>query len=215
MDRDDLSRIVKAFRSFCKKGCVLAVDCTGFSNFLRLAHFFKRCKQFGINDEPRTFSKASFVVDAESLLIVSARTSSDRRADIRFMPEHISDLKGMDPSHIVADKGYDCEGLHKKIRRDLWCVSVIPCRESRGNRGFSTHGVIRNQMKMQLVEGSELRRIYNRRPMVETVNYMVKTHTGSHALSRLDSTKQTQILCKALAHDCKLVVERGYLQVDG
>lgn len=213
VDRNDLQRIVRAFGAFCEKGCVLAVDCTGFSNFLRSAHFAKRCKQFGIKDEPRTFSKASFVVDTSNLLIVSARASSDRRADIRFMPEHIKDLDGIDISHIVADKGYDCEGLHRKIRNELECGSVIPCRESRGNRGFSTHGVVRNQMKEQLVEGSELRRIYNRRPKVETANFMVKTHTGSHVLSRTDSAKQTQVLCKAIAHNCKLVVERGYQQL--
>ena len=210
VNHGDLERIIIAFSMFCGKKCILAADCTGFSNFIRSAHFVKRCKQLGLKKEPRSFTKASFVADVDTLLIVSARASADRKADIRFMPGHIADLKGLDASYVVADKGYDCEGLHLKVRSDLKCRLVSPCRESRGNRGFSTHGRYRNQMKEHLVEGSELKAIYNRRPLIETVNFMVKAHAGSHVLSKSNSTKTAQTLCKAIVHNCKLVVERRY-----
>lgn len=58
-------------------------------------------------------------------------------------------------------------------------------------------------------EGNELRELYKQRPQVETVNFMVKTHEGSHILSRLDHTKITEGLCMALAHNCKVVIEKG------
>ena len=89
-------------------------------------------------------------------------------------------------------------------------MTVIPCRESRRNRGYSTHGIYRNQMKKALKEEGELRKIYNQRPQVETTNFMIKTHTGSHVLSRLDRTKVVQTLCKVIAHNCKIVSERGW-----
>lgn len=41
------------------------------------------------------------------------------------------------------------------------------------------------------------------------MNFMVKTHEGSHILSRLDHTKITERLCMALAHNCKVVTEKG------
>ena len=47
-----------------------------------------------------------------------------------------------------------------------------------------------------LVEGSELKAIYDRRPLIETVNFMVKAHAGSHVLSKSNSTKTAQTLCK-------------------
>ena len=59
-----------------------------------------------------------------------------------------------------------------------------------------------------LVERSELRIIGDRRSMVETANSVMKSLTGSHVLSRLDSTEETQILYKAITHNCKPTVER-------
>lgn len=52
---------------------VLAVDATGFSNFLRSAHFIKCCKEFGIRKELRSFTKLSLAVDTDMHLVVSAR----------------------------------------------------------------------------------------------------------------------------------------------
>ena len=210
VDHEDLQAVICAFKEFAKKDCVVAVDCTGFSIFLRSAHFAKRCKEFGIKKEPRSFTKSSFAVDTESHLILSARVTAGRRHDITFIPEHVKDLESMLISHALMDKGYDCEALHKHVRHHLDCVTVIPCRQSRGNYGFSTHGIIRNQMKTALKEeGNELRELYKQRPQVETVNFMVKTHEGSHILSRFDHTKITEGLCMALAHNCKVVTEKG------
>lgn len=209
VDHEDLQNVIAAFRHFCHDDRVLAIDATGFSNFLRSAHFAKRCKEFGIKKEPRLFTKVSIAVGTKTHIVVSARASPTKKHDSRFVPEHVRDLAGMEISHIAMDKGYDGEPIHRYIRKMLGCVTVIPCRESRGNRGFSTHGVYRNQMREGLKEGGELREIYNQRPQVESANHMIKTHTGSHILSRLDETKTTQALCKILAHNCKVVVDQN------
>ena len=209
-DEWDLQNIIAAFRHFCHDDRVLSIDATGFSNFLRSAHFAKRCKEFGIKAEPRTFTKLSIAADTETHLVVSARASPTKKHDSRFIAEHVRDLTGMKISYISMDKGYDGEPIHRYVRKNLNCVTVIPCRESRGNRGYSTHGIYRNQMKKALKEGGELKEIYNQRPQVETTNFMIKTHTGSHVLSRLDQTKIVQTLCKVIAHNCKIVSDKGW-----
>ena len=210
VDEQDLHNVIAAFRDFCHDERVLAIDGTGFSDFLRSAHLAKRCKEFGIKTEPRSFTKLSVAVDTETHLVVSARASPNKKHDSRFVPEHVRDLTGMRISHIAMDKGYDGEPLHRYVRRNLGCVTVIPCRESRGNRGYSTHGVIRNQMKKALKEDGELKKVYGQRSQVETGNFMIKTHTGSHILSRLEQSKVTQALCKVIAHNCKIVADKDW-----
>ena len=53
-------------------------------------------------------------------------------------------------------------------------------------------------------EGGGLKKIYNQRPQVETTNFMIKTHTGFHVLSRLDRTKVIQTLCKVMPITARL-----------
>lgn len=209
VDASDLERVVRAFRCFCREDRVLAVDCTGFSNFLRSAHFVERCREFGIGKEPRSFTKGSFVVDTDSRLIVSARFSAVRMHDTRFVPMHVEDLEGMSIGHVLMDRGYDSEPLHRRIPTMLGCTTVAPCRLSRGSRGCGTHGIVRNQMKRAFEEGGALKELYGRRTQAETANFMVKTHCGSQILSRLGETRAVEGLCKAIAHDCKIVTEKG------
>lgn len=109
VDEQDLEAVVCAFQHFCRKGCVLAVDCTGFSNFLRSAYFAKRCADFGIKTEPRSFTKGPFVVDIDTHLIVSARYSATRKHDTQFIPAHVEDLQDMSITYIAMDKGYDSD----------------------------------------------------------------------------------------------------------
>ena len=184
VDEQDLHNVIAAFRHFCHNERVLAIDGTGFSNFLRSAHFAKRCKEFGIKTEPRSFTKLSVAVDTETHLVVSARASPNKKHDSRFVPEHVRDLTGMRISHIAMDKGYDGEPLHRYV--------------------------IRNQMKKALKEDGELKKVYDQRSQVETGNFMIKTHTGSHILSRLEQSKVTQALCKVIAHNCKIVADRDW-----
>lgn len=213
VDETDLERIVCAFQAFVRKDCVIAIDGTGFSNFLRSAHFVKRCKELGIKKEPRSYTKGSFAAETKTHLILSARISAVRKHDVRFIPEHVKDLEGLSISYALMDKGYDSEPVHRFMRSRLGCITVIPCRESRRNRGFATHGSHRKQMLKRLkTEGSDEKRMYRFRPQVETTNYMVKTHTGSHIPSELEHSRIVEGLCMVIAHNCKIVVEKGLVR---
>lgn len=213
VDETDLERVVCAFQAFVRKDCVIAIDGTGFSNFLRSAHFVKRCKELGIKKEPRSYTKGSFAAETKTHLILSARFSPTRKHDVRFIPDHVKDLEGMSISYALMDKGYDSEPVHKFVRSKLECITVIPCRESRGNRGFATRGFHRKQMLERLkTEGSDEKGMYRFRPQVETTNYMVKTHTGSHIPSELEHSRVVEGLCMVIAHNCKIVVENGLVR---
>ena len=100
-DEQDLQNVIAAFRHFCHDNRVLSIDATGFSNFLRSAHFAKRCKDFEIKVEPGTFTKLSIAADTETHIVVSARASPTEKNDSRFVPEHVKDLIGMDISHVT------------------------------------------------------------------------------------------------------------------
>ena len=189
VDHDDLQKLITAFSVFCGEEVDVATDCTGFSNFLRSAHYSKRCRDFGIKGEPRSFTKLSLSVDVKTHIILSGRASAKKRHDSQFVVEQAGDLMeapGLNVRYWIADKGYDSEPLHRYVRGALGCITVIPCRRSRGNRGYSTHGVYRNQMKEGIRKGGALKAIYDSRPQVETSNFMVKGHTGSHILSRIE-----------------------------
>ena len=206
----DLEAIVRTFGHFVEDQCVIALDCTGFSNFLRSAHFVKRCRELGMDKEPRSFTKGSFAVDTKTHIVMSARFSADRKHDMMFVDDHISDLKGHDIGCMLMDKGYDSEDIHRKLRRSLGCDTIIPCRVSHGNRGCSVHGMIRNQMLERLKDkDGEMRAKYNQRPQAETANYMIKAHEGSHILSVLEHPRVTEGLCMVIAHNCKVVTDLG------
>lgn len=210
VDHGDLEAIVRTFGHFVEDQCVIALDCTGFSNFLRSAHFVKRCKELGMDKEPRSFTKGSFAVDTKTHIVMSARFSADRKHDMMFVDDHISDLKGHDIGCMLMDKGYDSEDIHRKLRQSLGCDTIIPCRVSRGNRGCSVHGMIRNQMLEGLKDrDGEMRAKYNQRPQAETANFMVKAHEGSHILSVLEHPRVTEGLCMVIAHNCKVVTDLG------
>ncbi len=50
--------------------------------------------------------------------------------------------------------------------KNLYCMTIIPCRNSLGNRDYSTHEIHRYQVKKTLKEGRELGMIYKQRPRV-------------------------------------------------
>ena len=108
----------------------------------------------------------------------------------------------------IADKWYDSEPLHRYVRGALGCITVIPCRRSRGNRGYSTHGVYRNRVREGMRGDGVLKAMYDGRPRVETSDSMVKGHTGSHILSGIGSSRIPQGLFRMIAHDTKTIVDR-------
>lgn len=64
------------------------------------------------------------------------------------------------------NKGYNWEPTYMYFCKNLYCITIIPCRNSLGNRDYPTHEIHRYQVKKALKEGRELGMIYNQRPQV-------------------------------------------------
>ena len=211
VDATDVYRIINEFSRLCNRNCIMAMDSTGISNFDRSGHYVKRLDQLKIAEGKRTFTKLSTIVDCDSKVIVSARAAVGNRADITFVPEQVAEISdiGIDAAYFTADKGYDGESVHRFVRSSMGCLTVIPPRRSRGNRGFSLHGPHRRQMMDSLKPGSELKRIYDQRPQVETSNFMLKRKNGSFTLTRIDAKREFHVLFKTIAHNLRRVIDLG------
>lgn len=138
--------------------------------------------------------------DTDIRLIVSCRFSANKKHDVTFVREHVKDLMGMSIKALLMDKGYDSEPVHKYVRCKLKCDVLIPCRESRGNRGYKKKRFYRNRIFRELKdENHPSRKLYYCRSLVET-------HNGSEILSKKDDTKITQGMCKVISHNTKIVI---------
>ncbi len=200
-----------AFAYAVSDGCTLIADTTGLSNFNRSAHYEFRCDEFGKKLPKRTFTKLSIVIEKDTRLILSARSSVGSRHDITFMDEHLGDLEQLDlkPSSFLADKGYDCENLHREIRNRLGCMAYIPVRQHDEKYGYAERG--RNRREMLELEKDREAWVeeYGFRSVIESTNMMIKTQTGSHISEIKEKSREIKALLKGLAHNMACLFRLG------
>ncbi len=187
------------------------IDSTSFSNFNRSAHYEFRCDQFGKKLPKRTFTKLSIVIDRDTRLILSARSSVGNRHDITFMEEHLDDLEctNLYPSSFLADKGYDCEELHREIGKRLGCKAYIPVRKHRERYGFSEHGMNRRMMSELEKNHEAWVSVYGSRSVIESTNMMVKNLCDSCIAEIKEITREIKVLLKCLTHNIDSLFRLG------
>lgn len=211
LDRDVLDKVVNAFSMAVGLSPTILVDTTCMSNFIRSAHYERRCGDLGRPPAPRTFTKLSLAVDRDTRLVVSAEAFDGNRGDITFMPKHVADIRdsGLRPSLLVADKGYDSDGIHRLIRDELGCPAAIPVRRSRGKRGFAIHGVYRNKMLALQEDEDVWRHSYGQRAIIESTNFMVKNRTGSNIRELNKNSRECRAMMDVIAFNIDRVLDLG------
>ncbi|MBO6083714.1 MAG: transposase [Candidatus Methanomethylophilaceae archaeon] len=209
IDRSVLDKAICSFNLAIRLSPTVIVDTTCLSNFQRSAHYEKRCDDFGRPLPYRTFTKLSLAIDRDTRLAVSAVSSNKYAADISLMGKHLDDMveSEVEPGLIVADKGYDCDGLHREIRNRLGCDAVIPVRKDWGNRGYTTHGVYRNKMLELEKDEERWGSLYNQRVIIESTNFMIKNLTGSSIAERKDDHREKHALLKVLAFNFRRILD--------
>lgn len=218
MPKETIEMLFPAFACAVSDSCTFITDCTAFSNFNRSAHYEFRCDQFGKKLPKRTFTKASIVIDKDTRLILSARSSVGNRHDITFTEEHLADLEhtGLNPSSFLADKGYDCEELHREIEKRLGCKAYIPVRQHRGRYGFSEHGMKRRMMIEFEKNRDAWVKVYGPRSVIESTNMMIKNLCGSCIAETKDISREIKALLKCLAYnvDClfRLKLDKWFIR---
>jgi len=220
VDADMLHRMVSGFSAACDgKVVTVAVDSTGFSEMCTSQYFMKRKKDFGMDPEPderRGFSKATYAGDVGSKIILACDITDRHDHDITRMPDVIAHLKDADVEvdFVLADKGYDAEWVHRMVNEELGAEALIPARERKPSRGsrpgvFSTKGVNRSRMKRIMVKCTIAQLKFRMRAIIECMNSMVKRKMGGCVFSRLDATKRTELMCRAIAHNMRRVIDLG------
>jgi hypothetical protein len=151
----------------------VAIDATGYSSNYASRHYLWR---IGLGSyTKRKYAKLSISVCTDTQCIIAAKARLGPRNDnIDFsgLARRSAKLK---PAFIVADKGYDSEANHG-LARGLGMNPMIPLKKNK-------YGTVRKfQRRKMLTEFDEA--VYDRRPLVETVNSVMKRLMGSWVSSR-------------------------------
>jgi len=212
VDKATVSKVINGFCRVLADPSTLVVDATGLSDFDRSAHYEKRCDELGKSLPPRSFTKLSLAMDAQTRLVLSADASASRRADTTFLPGHVEELAkaGAEVVWLLADKGYDSGRNHRIVREGLRAQAVIPVRGSPKNSGYGVHGPDRRMMREALADPySPESTAYRRRCIVESTNFMIKHLTGASITALEPGKREKQALFKVLAFDVWTTISLG------
>ena len=111
---------------------------------------------------------------------------------------------------VAADAGYDSEGAHETLRRDMGLASLIPAGSGRPRGdGARPGGRWRRHMKKLLATPESRKRCrYTQRWQSETVNSMMKRNLGSELSGKTPQSRERDMLLKTLTHDLMVLQPR-------
>ena len=209
----------------CLPDIVAAVDSTGFSCSNASGHYVKRLREITGKGEMgysetsvRGYSKTTLAVDTGSLMILSADVCFSDIPDVKRIPNIVDDLKdaGFSISYVVADKGYDSDDVHRCIRENLRCGTMIPLRKMAeparlncSKRRTKARGFFRGLMKLFFDPN-----IYKKRSMVETVNSMIKRNMSDVVHGHNDRMRCIEIICRCIAHNVMRMITFNVVEAD-
>jgi len=184
------------------RGKIVAIDSTGFSTSNRSPYYTHRI----FADKPCGFVKVTLLVDTRTTAILAAKIHIIPRHDLRdaHIVRHHRGAK-----HLVADKAYDAEWFHELLQ-ELGLQAHIPMRKN-ARKGFW------RKKHAKRFKG----RIYNKRPLVETTNSVVKRRWGGTVAAHKIIMIRIEILLKLLVHNlvlstrqltCWLIISTGLVQ---
>ncbi len=151
---------------------IIGIDATGYSLTNASTYYTQKIKG---KAEIKKYLKNSIIVDTKTQAILASHYSLGPKHDNKdFKPlvQRVSKLIDFDV--LVADKGYDSESNHKLVRR-LGAETQIPVRDM----GYNVRGEYRRLMKRTFDK-----KVYHRRSLVETVNFVKKQKFGDRIRAR-------------------------------
>lgn len=168
---------------FSSDAAIVAIDATGYSSNYASRHYLWR---IGLgNYTKRKYVKLSISVCTDTQCIIAAKARLGPRNDNIDFPGLARRSARLKPAFIVADKGYDSEANHD-LARGLGMNPMIPLKKNR-------YGTVRKfQRRKMLLEFDEA--VYGRRPLVETVNSVMKRLMGSWVSSRSVIHQRKEVL---------------------
>jgi len=212
LDKGLLDSVLSFIASLlCDDGILMAMDATGSSCSSASSHYVKRMREMGCQTmEVSNYTKATIAADTATLAVIACETSLSNVHDVKHVPAIMEKVVsgGFGVRCVVAYKGYDSENVHEQIRKRLSAESVIPVRDpakrSIGRVEPTPKG--KNRKKMVSLFPSD---DYNRRPLVETVNSMIKRKMGDIVYGHSDESRHREVMFKCISHNMTLAFEAG------
>jgi hypothetical protein len=203
----------------------LAVDSTTYESHHVSRHYEQRCRQTRKRKKPRDDEKSrkssrsrtvrqlpklGIAVATSCHLVLSMWTGTGLGADHPHFEPLVLDAWRRSPNRrfkVVADAGYDSEGIHQIARHDMGLVSLIPPELGRPRKdGGPPSGRWRRRMKRVMkTKASRKRSGYTQRWQVETVNSMMKRNLGSELRGKSAHSRKRDMRLKTLVHDLMVV----------
>lgn len=168
----------------------VAIDATGYSSNYASRHYLWR---IGLGSYTRRkYVKLSISVCTDTQCIMAAKARLGPRNDSIDFPGLARKSARLKPEFIVADKGYDSEANHD-LTRSLGMNPMIPLKKNK-------YGTVRKfQRRKMLLEFDEA--VYCRRPLVETVNSVMKRLMGSWVSSRSIIQQRKEVLAMCVVYN--------------
>jgi len=164
----------------------VAIDSTGFSMSNPSFYYIKRINR---RKPVKSYIKLSALFDLNSKKFIALRARAKSRHDIR----DVGLINGIKLKKLYGDTAYDSEALHEKC---FWLgiqTIIKPRRNVR--RGFF------RKKQMKKYSDDE----YHQRSLIESGFGSIKRKYGGYTLARRFKNIQTEIYCKAIAHNLSLM----------
>lgn len=158
---------------FATGNCILAIDGTGYSTNCASLYYSMKIER---KTSRKMFLQSIITVDTDILLIASQHSrKGPGNENSFFMPLVKRASRHLSITHVVADRGYDCEANHEFVNDKIGAKSIIPVKDYPGK----IHGYYRKKLKKRFNK-----KIYHKRSLAETVFSMIKRRFGSILQSR-------------------------------
>ena len=170
---------------------IVAIDATGFSRTNPSHHYLRRIYR---GEYKKGFAKLSILYDVQRHKVITLHT--------RVKPVHeIKDAKLVigkccQMKYLLADKAYDAEWLHEYCF-DRKIKTIIP-KKVNIRKGFYR----RKQMKNFSEE------FYHKRSNIESGFSAIKRKYGGSVLGKTLQSVNSELSCKAIAHNLNLFTDR-------
>ena len=188
--------ITSIAKKMCNGTLNLAIDSTGFSLDTSSYHYSSR---IGRLERHRDYVKTTLAVDTKTQVVAAVKLRLNRRHDTVDAQPTLNKARKAGRIHsVVADRGYDSEGLMQYITHKLHARPVIALKY-KDKPVRKTHGRIRRQLKADFLQEE-----YRQRTKSETTNSTIKRRYDHAIRARINHTQKTETLLKVLAHNLTL-----------
>lgn len=183
------------------------IDGTGFSNTNPSHYYVRRCEEQKRPISVKNYTKALFLADTNSKMILNVKTFSDNTAETTQLKPMVSEIAGC-LKMLLADKGYDSMSNRKHCRENGIEVH-IPLREYEYSRNEEACPNRRNREKKLFSKAK-----YNRRAIAEAVNSAIKRTLGNYVNNRTAENQQKQATIKAVTYNIEHMQGKKTIKVD-